>query len=356
MNNERRIEELVSTMKSFEKETYHKSEILPELLELQREVVALTFEEGTEGIENLRIWDAKRKLEEKNQSRNGIAKEEFDRFAKMSGKVSNAISAEISGNRGEYYVFNKLERLRCENTVIKNLELSDGESKTELDAVVVTRKGIFIIEVKNSRKDIFISEEGGFYRTGEYNTYDCNIGEKMRFREALVKKILWKEGKERINIHSIVVFTNNRISVHNENRELKTCFLEQLLYNICNMDRDFFYEESEIEEIKELLEAARCKESYPFDFDIKEFKRDFASLIVKLENTQEEERKEETIEETKERMVTRSKMRQRREGERAKRKKMVARRNIEAVASVAIGILIAGSGLFQLGEALKKSA
>jgi len=355
MNNERRIEELVSTMKSFEKETYHKSEILPELLELQREVVALTFEEGTEGIENLRICDVKRKLEERNQSRNGIAKEEFDRFAKMSGKVSNAISAEISGNRGEYYVFNKLERLRCENAVIKNLELSDGESKTELDAVVVTRKGIFIIEVKNSRKDIFISEAGGFYRTGEYNTYDCNLGEKMRFREELVKKILWHEGKERINIHSIVVFTNNRISVHNEDRELKTCFLEQLLYNICNIDRDFFFNESEIEEIKEILEAARCKESYPFDFDIKEFKREFASLIVKLETSPEEERKELTIEETKARVATRAKMLQRNDVESAMRKRTI-KRNIKAVAGIALGILIAGSGLLQLEDVLKKSA
>ena len=80
--------------------------------------------------------------------------------------------------------------------------------------------------------------------------------------------------RKRVNIHSIVVFTNNRISVHNEDRELKTCFLEQLLYNICNMDREFFYEPGELEEIKGLLEAARCKESYPFDFDINEFKRD----------------------------------------------------------------------------------
>lgn len=39
----KRIEELMTAMKSFEKENYHKSELLNEMFALQKELVELTF-------------------------------------------------------------------------------------------------------------------------------------------------------------------------------------------------------------------------------------------------------------------------------------------------------------------------
>ena len=42
---EKRITEITTGMKTFTKELYHKSEVLSELLELQNELVTLTFNE-----------------------------------------------------------------------------------------------------------------------------------------------------------------------------------------------------------------------------------------------------------------------------------------------------------------------
>ena len=121
------------------------------------------------------------------------------------------------------------------------------------------------------------------------------------------------------------------------------------------MDRDAIYGDEELENIGKCLEEARCKERYPFDFDISEIKREFASLIVKLDDTPETERKEVSRAKT-----TRAEMseatQRRKEVERSRRKRQATRKNIKAVAGVAIGILIVGSGLLHLGDTWNKRA
>ena len=79
------------------------------------------------------------------------------------------------------------------NIILKNIELKDGDDRTELDAVVITPYGITIVEVKNTARDIFIDENGNYYRTGEFLNWDCNIVQKMNLKEDLLKRALEKE-------------------------------------------------------------------------------------------------------------------------------------------------------------------
>ena len=62
MLNEKRINEIISQITAFSKGSYTKSEFLPELLKLQKELIELTF--NTEHAENgdLRLWDVERHL------------------------------------------------------------------------------------------------------------------------------------------------------------------------------------------------------------------------------------------------------------------------------------------------------
>ena len=76
------------------------------------------------------------------------------------------ISAEFSGNAGEQKVFRALDNLGCQNSVLHNVELEFDGRRTEIDAIVFTNHAIFIIEIKNSKKNIFIDENGEFYRIG----------------------------------------------------------------------------------------------------------------------------------------------------------------------------------------------
>lgn len=283
MNN-MRVQELMAGMNSFTKEVYHKSEILDEMLALQSEIVNLTFNGEHALTAELKIYDVERHLEQLNEECGHVADEALQRFADGSKVLCNLIKAEISGNKGEFKAFRTLEYLRSQNVVLKNVELEDGDLRTELDAVVVTPKCITIVEVKNTGKNIFIDEAGQYYRTGEYLKWDCDIAGKMSVKENLLRKALTDAGITDVRIQGVVVFTNNRIEVQNKYAALRTCFVSQLAYLIDGYKGEQIYNEDAMVKIQEAVKAAECKEYYPAEFDAEQYKFDFATLMATLES------------------------------------------------------------------------
>lgn len=137
--------------------------------------------------------------------------------------------------------------------------------------------------MKNTAKDIFIDEAGNYFRTGEFLRLDCNIGKKMQIKEELLRRALTSSGYGDVEINSVVVFTNNRIEVQNKFEGLRTCFSSQLLYKVeGNRARDIFSDE-DMDAIKVCIDEAENKEVYPFEFDVEQYKTDYATLMAKLE-------------------------------------------------------------------------
>ena len=282
MNTER-LHELISNMNAFEKEAYHKSEILNELLQLQNDIVNLTFNDEHARTANLRFWDVCNHLEKLNTECGNIADYEFEKFSKDCRFLGNLIKAEISGRRGERIVFERLDQLGCGNFVLKNVELSDTNFRTEIDAVIITSSRLILVEVKNSSKDIYIDDRGDYYRTGEYLNWDCNIADKMNCRERMIQSILSEHGVENVEIASIVVFTNKYIEIKNKCKKIRTCFVGQLNSIIEDEEKDEKFSVCEMEKIQSIIVTASEKEKYPFEFDVTQFKTDAAVLIAKLE-------------------------------------------------------------------------
>lgn len=287
MTKENRIKEIVSAMPSFKKDAYHKDELLPEYLELQKELVNLTFNDSHAENGKLRIWDVENHLEKLNEDCGHIADEEFELFKEDSKFICNLISAEFSGNAGEYKAFRSLETLRCKNKVMKNIEFKLGNHRTEIDAIVFTEKAVFIIEVKNSRRDILIDERGNYYRVGNTMNLDCNIGEKMNDKVYLLREALKSSGYSNANIVSLVVFTNSAIHVDNRYDYITTCFLGNLPYIIERYDGKQIYSDSSISTMMESVTNAECKEAYPLEIDINQYKYRFANLMATLEEAAE---------------------------------------------------------------------
>ena len=283
MTKTERINEIVTSMKSFSKEAYHKTEILPELLQLQRELIELVFDEEHAANGNLKIWDVEKHLEQLSEANGFAAAEELAKFEAGCKEICNSIKAEISGNWGEDKAFQGLETMRCPRRVIRNIELTADDVRTELDGVVITSKAIYIVEVKNTKKNIFIDEEGNYYRTGDYMRLDSNIGEKMYNKISLLRRVLESAGLPEIKIESLVVFTNNRMEVNNKYAGLRTCFLGQLPYIVEEYKGRDIYSEADIESLSKAIEEVRCKEIYPYDFDVNQFKMDFAKVMTALE-------------------------------------------------------------------------
>lgn len=284
-----RINEMMETMKSFGKEKYQKSELLTEMLALQQEIVGLTFNGDHASTADLKIWDVEQHLDQLNQECGNVAEVELQRFKDGSKKLCNLIKAEISGSRGEAKAFRTLQYIRSKNIVLKNVELGDENLRTELDAVVITPGTVTIIEVKNTAKDIFIDENGDYFRTGEFLKWDCNIAEKMTLKEELLRKVLASDGMEDVQIRSIVVFTDNRIEVQNKYSRIRTCFISQLAYIIDGFKNDRYFTDGEMEQIEGLIRTAESKGSYPFDFNVAQYKLDFATVMAIIEEASAKE-------------------------------------------------------------------
>lgn len=284
---ENRVNELMNSINAFGKETYYKSELLDEMFKLQREIVQLTFNEDHAITSNLKIWDVEKHLEQMNQQCGNIADEELKRFKEESKILCNRIKAEISGNRGEYKAFKALEYVHSENIILKNVELKDGEIRTELDAVVITPAGITIVEVKNTGRDIFIDENGDYFRTGEFLRWDCNIAQKMDLKEELLARELTRGGFENMSINRVVVFTDNRIQVQNKYTKICTCFVSQLANIIDSFAEENLMNTETLKTVEKIIKNAEEKEAYPFDFDVNQYKKDFAVLMAALEEASE---------------------------------------------------------------------
>ena len=282
----KRGNELLSEMKSFSKEKYLRTELLDELFLLQKEIIELVFDGENVNTEELKIWDVDRHLEQLNYDYGNVADNELEKFKLGSKELCNTIKAYISGIRGEAKAFSVLEHIRSKNIVLKNIELSDGEERTEIDALVITPKALTIVEVKNTSRNVFIDEKGDYYRTGEFLKLDCNIADKMSLREKLIRRILQRSGIEDIEIKNIVVFTDNRMEVHNKYPEIKVCFVSQLAHIIDGYRDESIYSEDQMEQVKMLFKEVERKEAYPIEFDVEQYKMDFATLMATLEEAQ----------------------------------------------------------------------
>ncbi len=226
-------------------------------------------------------------LRKMNNERGHVADDEFARFIQGSKAVCNSIKTEFSGNTGEQKVFRALENLGCQNGVLRNVELEFDGRRTEIDAIVFTNHAIFIIEIRNSKKDIFIDEDGEFYRTGYLMHHDCNIADKMDEREALLRKALERVGLDYLKIFKIVTFTNPHIDVENKYHYIKVCGSNYLPTFIKKFTSNQWYTNEDISNMMEAVTEVKCPEEYQMSINMNDYKRDFAMLMAKLEVAEE---------------------------------------------------------------------
>lgn len=295
--NTNRVKEIMDGITAFSKNEYHKSELLNEMFLLQKEMVALTFNEEHAENADLKIWDVEDHFKKLNQDCGNVADTELEMFIEESKQFCNLIKAELSGIKGEGRAFKSLERLHSENIIMKNIELCDEMNRTELDAVVITPHLITIIEVKNTAKNVFIDGSGNYYRDGEYQKYDSNLKKKTEYKEKMLRNALEQQGIYDIPIKSIVVFTDNQIEIHNTCPSLKTCFVNMLPNIIDNYDKEFDYSIIKMNEIKQIINNASNKMSYAFNFDVAKYKLHFAELMTILEEAATTENIADPIEE-----------------------------------------------------------
>lgn len=286
MNINNRINEIETQFKAMSKPAYHKSEVLQGMLDLQQEMVKYTFNNDYADNMNLKIYDIIDHLEKKNEEANHIADKPLEDYRNESKKFGNLISREITGAKGEQYVQRSLEVLNINSKELFNVELMKGDVRTELDAIVITSKAVFLLEVKNPRNDMVIDAKGNYYRAHGYMSFGRNLGEKVNDKRFLLNEAL-KGFNKQVKIVDLVVFSNNQMKVENRNKYIKHCYLSQLTHLIEGYQGPDIYSEEDYIRIEKLIIEAESKQEYSIDFDFTAYKHAFAVLIATLEEAME---------------------------------------------------------------------
>ncbi len=277
-------ESLLSSLKGLSKDVYSREELLPEMDQLEKEMAQIVFEDGLDiPAEYVHMSYIMKHLHEMNNVAGNVADQELKKLSRLASIFSNHVRAQQSGITGEDRVEQYLGYMKSNHVVLRNLQLSDGVHNTEIDFLVLKQGVATIVEVKNSKRDIYIDAAGDMYKIGRYENFDSHLGAKMDFRAEVIKQLLKDAGFENMKIEKVVVFTNNRIQVQKDYRGFRVCFLSRLPHLI-----DDFYGTGVIQftkhlqQIADFFQSKDLNEYYPFDMDIQDFKEAFVDAYLKI--------------------------------------------------------------------------
>lgn len=276
-----------SSIKSFAKEKFSRDEYFQELQRFSKEMINLTF--GEEQKEYFSLRNVIGKLNSENKECGEKATTELNLVCEDLKKVQNEICAQESGRKGENKIFKCLDTVTCKRDIIKNVCLSYENHHTELDAVVITSKAVFLIEVKNSLKDTLIDGKGNLFRMSERNVrLNQNIGEKMIDKEYILRKCLEKATHRKTKIVPLVVFSNSETKVTNEYKYIQICYASTISKLIEYYDGEDIYSDEDFEKIKNTLEKERTIDYFEAPIDVGKFKENYLSCLTKMGKIKEE--------------------------------------------------------------------
>ena len=131
-------------------------EFRKELLQFQELICNMVFgDDGAHRIDEVIVYL------EKTAREKGVDRDpDFRKGVQALRRINKEIAISMAGKNGEERVARTLEYISRSNYKFRNIYISDGELETELDNVILTEAGFIILEVKNVKTDITISESG----------------------------------------------------------------------------------------------------------------------------------------------------------------------------------------------------
>lgn len=119
-----------------------------------------------------------------------------------------------SGLRGEKQLYRVAKKLSGNNIIIRNLPIRYKKGRSELDLMVISHRGVIIVEVKNHSGTISGSwksekwTQKKFYRDGKNSSSEMeNPIKQMRRQRDIVKSILSASG-ENVWVDTVLFFSS----------------------------------------------------------------------------------------------------------------------------------------------------
>lgn len=169
-----------------------------------------------------------------------------------------------SGRRGEKQLFRAVKRLSGNNIVFCNLPVRYKRGRSELDMLIISHKGVIIVEVKNHGGTIQGSwkadkwEQRKYYRDKNTVQQMDNPIKQMRRQRDIVKSILNAAGED-VWIDTVLYFSGDNVKLKLNLREIDYVCLgsKELMHFLENYDCGEVLSRSRMENIAKIMNDAR---------------------------------------------------------------------------------------------------
>lgn len=283
MNN--RIQEIKSKLTAFSQEKYRKKDMKDEYIKLQRQVVGLVMGEEAVNDKSIDVRKVMEVLREGCAYNENVDEKLINSVMYHLKKLSNAISSEIRGLYGETIVSAFIDNIDCNKLVLKGIELESDGIRTEIDNLVITKRGAFIIEVKNTASETIIGADGSFSKKSVADgseVFEGNIYEKMVVKESLVKKAIKAAVNKEVRVSHIVVFPDHKAQVTNNCENINVRTLAELEEIIKDTTKKKIYTENDMQKIADSVTSFEDYSYYIPNINAPKLKTNLATLMAQL--------------------------------------------------------------------------
>lgn len=274
--------DILSRITAFSEKEYYRDQMLSEYLRLQEQLFSITFGENVESKSPFLFQEVGDRFMKIYNDNKLLLEDEFKEFSEMNTMAIQDVTRIKKGLRGEYLVKKTLDRLKCKKIILYNQEFYAKGHATEIDSIVITEKGIFIVEVKNfSDCEVQIDQDGGLYNIREKVRFKIDLLEKMQEKEYALAKLLKKLDVRLTKIYKIVVFIDSNCYIDNKCKEIfttKLAFLNKTIER-CNSMR--IYSLVEMDRIYNCFKNNAGKRKYSPSVNMEAYKRAFVNLFNK---------------------------------------------------------------------------
>lgn len=281
---EARKQQILSTMTALRKDRYSNKAMLQEAIDFEHEMYRVAF--GGECIDKPRFSDVIDRLIELDTQAGGIVADKISILNAMLAPLGEQISICFAGGSGERKTSEILTTLKCKNVILRNVELTAEHRHCEIDLLVITPKVVFCIEVKNHKHDTLLDANGNLVRMSDGKMYDSNLGERVRWREHILRTVLAQGvgGDSTLpEIKTYVVSANPRIRFVNEFGFVDSCCNTVIANMIEKTVQESKHCGSDTELLSDIVRSAIDVREYPLDIDIESIRLLFAEILATLE-------------------------------------------------------------------------
>ena len=292
------LEEMKKTGILTSKETTF-TEYTDDLLRFQDVIVPIVM--GSDYIPGMRVEEAIFRMESDARAKGLSGDPSVRRGINALKTVNKELHICMAGRKGENLVAKTLEYMnRPEAKVYRNVYLNNGKEETELDAVVLTDSGAIILEIKKTKDDLTITEDGRLVHSGDECYEKRPLGDKMGIKRKLLKDRLDLECARRgfmtpVTVDSYIVFVTPkqvRINVTDEYHAEKWCFRTSVNHKIAAYTSESYYSPEQFDALTDILTSIeQNKKRFSVDIDYDAVRENFAEAMEMLTSEKVENEK-----------------------------------------------------------------